>query len=30
MFKGTACTVFDVYYLLSNLGNMQNLRGMFF
>lgn len=30
MFRGTACTVFDVYYTLSNLGNMTSLRGMFF
>lgn len=30
MFRETACTIFDVYYALSNLGQMKSLRGMFF
>lgn len=30
MFRGTACTVFDVYYTLANLGKMTSLQGMFY
>ena len=30
MYRGTACTLFDIYYTLQNLGSLKNLDTMFY
>nr|DAV74048.1 MAG TPA: hypothetical protein [Bacteriophage sp.] len=30
MYANTACTLFDIYYTLQNLGSLTNLNSMFY